>query len=130
MGTYPHRFYLSRLSCLRYADLMKKVYSARDEVDAHLVKGILAQNGIEAVVQAEGLSGILGTVQSSAEASPSLWVSDEDETRAAAALVSVRDGAAPEAAGATPWKCPNCGEEIEPQFTECWNCGATRPGAV
>ena len=27
--------------------------------------------------------------------------------------------------GAT-WKCDKCGEEIEGQFTECWNCGKGR----
>ena len=25
-----------------------------------------------------------------------------------------------------PWKCPECGEEIEGQFSQCWNCGMTR----
>jgi hypothetical protein len=24
------------------------------------------------------------------------------------------------------WKCPGCGEKIEPQFDACWNCGASR----
>ena len=28
-----------------------------------------------------------------------------------------------------PWTCPKCGEAIEPQFTECWNCGASKPEA-
>jgi hypothetical protein len=22
----------------------------------------------------------------------------------------------------TPWICTGCGEEIEPQFTQCWQC--------
>jgi ABC-type ATPase with predicted acetyltransferase domain len=26
-----------------------------------------------------------------------------------------------------PWSCPNCGEQCESQFTECWKCGASRP---
>jgi hypothetical protein len=25
-----------------------------------------------------------------------------------------------------PWKCPKCGEELEPQFESCWKCGAAR----
>lgn len=24
------------------------------------------------------------------------------------------------------WKCAGCGEESEPQFTECWSCGKSR----
>jgi hypothetical protein len=23
-----------------------------------------------------------------------------------------------------PWKCPKCGEILEPQFDSCWKCGA------
>ncbi len=109
---------------------MKKVYSARDEVDAHLVQGLLSEQGIEAVVQAEGLSGIIGNVQTSSEASPSLWVSEEDEAAALAALEKVKDGDSP---SGTPvgeaWQCPKCNEMIEAQFTECWNCGESKPGA-
>jgi uncharacterized OB-fold protein len=25
------------------------------------------------------------------------------------------------------WRCPDCGEEHEPEFGSCWRCGATRP---
>ena len=25
-----------------------------------------------------------------------------------------------------PWRCSSCGEELEPQFTECWRCGTAR----
>jgi DNA-directed RNA polymerase subunit RPC12/RpoP len=25
------------------------------------------------------------------------------------------------------WKCSDCGKTIERQFTECWNCGGSRP---
>ena len=111
---------------------MKKVYSARDEVDAHLVQGLLEQQGIESTVQSEGLTGIIGTVQASDESLPSLWVRDEDEARANEALAAIKQGAkpSPDAPQAAPWKCPKCGEEIEAQFTECWNCGTSRPGAA
>jgi hypothetical protein len=26
------------------------------------------------------------------------------------------------------WRCPNCGERIEPQFAVCWKCGTARDG--
>lgn len=29
-----------------------------------------------------------------------------------------------------PWRCPECGEEIDAQFTDCWKCGTSRPGAT
>ena len=25
------------------------------------------------------------------------------------------------------WRCEGCGETHEPEFGDCWNCGATRP---
>ena len=25
-----------------------------------------------------------------------------------------------------PWKCPKCGEILEPQFGSCWKCGTVR----
>jgi hypothetical protein len=24
------------------------------------------------------------------------------------------------------WKCPHCGEEVDPEFSECWKCGTKR----
>ena len=106
---------------------MKQVYSARDEVDAHLVKGFLDQEGIESVVQMGGLGSILGELTTSDQALPSIWVSSEDVDRATAALTSFQSNTPLATASKEPWKCPNCGEMIEPQFTECWHCRASRP---
>jgi RNA polymerase subunit RPABC4/transcription elongation factor Spt4 len=25
-----------------------------------------------------------------------------------------------------PWTCSRCGEVLEPQFAQCWNCGTPR----
>jgi len=25
-----------------------------------------------------------------------------------------------------PWKCPKCGEMLEPQFNTCWKCGTAQ----
>src|SRR6478672_11485979 len=103
---------------------MKQVYSARDEADAELVKNALADAGIEAVVQGGPLSNVLGAIPVSAETLPSIWVRDEDADRAAAALREFQHPAPPQG---QPWKCPKCGETVEPQFTACWNCGTERP---
>jgi len=105
---------------------MKQVYSARDEVDAELAKGFLADAGVEAVVQDGALGGVTGEMVSSAKTLPSLWVRDEDVARAAAALREFRNPPAPQG---QPWTCPKCGEKVEPQFTACWNCGTERPPA-
>jgi hypothetical protein len=103
---------------------MKSVYSARDEVDAEIVKNALVEAGIEAVVQGGSLSAVLGAIPVTPETLPSVWVRDDDEQRARIALGQLRP---PDEARGEPWTCPGCGERIEPQFTACWNCGGARP---
>ncbi|HEV2293420.1 MAG TPA: DUF2007 domain-containing protein [Tepidisphaeraceae bacterium] len=108
---------------------MKKVYSARDEIDAQLVKGFLDDQGIESIVQANGLQQILGSIPVTADTLPSIWVRDEDIERATDAIAGFKADAVPAQPVADPWRCPKCGELVEPQFTECWNCGTTKPEA-
>ena len=31
---------------------------------------------------------------------------------------------------AQKWSCPNCSEEIEPQFNRCWKCGSDKEGKI
>ncbi len=106
---------------------MKQVYSARNEIDAHLVKGFLDEQGIESVVQGAALSAILGELPVAPDTSPSLWVRDEDLDRAIEAIAGFKADAVPAQPAADPWTCPKCGESIESQFTACWSCGETKP---
>jgi hypothetical protein len=104
---------------------MKQIYSARDELDAAMVKNALADAGIDAVVQAGPLSAVLGEIPVTEGTLPSVWVRDEDVDRATEALANFQH---PQNSPGPPWKCPKCGETIEPQFTACWNCGTAKPG--
>jgi hypothetical protein len=61
---------------------MQHVYTARDEMDAHFVKGLLEQEGIEARVLGESLGGAFGTLPLSARSLPGVYVRDEDVARA------------------------------------------------
>ncbi len=105
---------------------MKQVYSARNEIDAQLVKGFLDDQGIESVVQGAALSTILGNIPATPETLPSLWVREEDVDRATTAIAGFKADAVPAQPASDPWTCPKCGEQIEPQFTECWNCGTNK----
>jgi rubrerythrin len=56
------------------------------------------------------------------ETVPQLYVlADDDEARAREILA--------DHAGSTnvgkPWVCGSCGTEVEGNFVQCWNCGAT-----
>lgn len=123
---------------------MQHVYTGRDEMDAHFVRGLLEQEGIEALVQGEALQEAWGGLPLSAENLPSVWVvRDEDVPKAAPIIEDYRRRDRADAAlevgnrlnerdpiPARPtWKCPNCGEAVEEQFTACWHCGHARPAA-
>jgi hypothetical protein len=108
---------------------MQQVYAARDVMDAHFVQGLLAEAGIEAVVEGDLLPEPTGV------ALPTVWVRDRDVSAAEPIIeeyvqreATRQDEPEAEATVRTVWTCPTCGEQIEEQFTNCWKCGAARPG--
>ena len=106
---------------------MKKIYTARNPVDAHLLKGALEGEQIEAIVQGDFLWGARGEVPVTPETCPSVWVvNDADYEKA---LQIVEDFKSQEIAThnrSEEWKCSNCNETNEGQFLECWQCGTLR----
>jgi len=99
---------------------MQRVYSSFNLAAVHHAKNVLQAGGIRAAVRNEHLSSAMGELPP-AECQIELWVlRDEDRVRAEALL---RDG--PQKRGAA-WRCAACGEACEPQFTQCWKCGAER----
>jgi hypothetical protein len=103
---------------------MPKVYESLLAAEAHLVKGYLESAGIAAMVQSDALGGLLGLVPTQ-ETQSSVWVAEEDYARAVGLVQEFLHGQEPEP-GATVWHCPNCGEYLDLQFTDCWNCGFSR----
>src|SRR5687768_18416115 len=101
---------------------MKQVYSARNEVDAQLVKGFLDERGIESVVQGAGLQNILGSIPMTPDTSPGIWVREEDLDRALYAIACFNTNAVPAQPVAHPGTPSESGEPTEPQFTKGWNC--------
>ena len=61
---------------------MQHVYTGRDAMDAHFVKGLLEREGIDAQVMGEALESAFGTLPLSAKSLPSVYVREEDVARA------------------------------------------------
>ena len=61
---------------------MKPVFSARDPMEAHLLRAVLESEGIEATVMGEFLFLARGGVPIDNHTVPSVWVPDEDVDRA------------------------------------------------
>ncbi len=109
---------------------MKKVYEAMDPADAHLLRGLLESADIEATVRGEYLWGVRGDVPVPPAASPTVWILNDADYERAMELVSAycpEDHSWKFADEA--WACEKCGESNGEQFTECWNCGASRKRA-
>jgi hypothetical protein len=88
------------------------------------VKNALEANGIACVLRNEFLSAGLGELHSSGECWPEVWVvNDRDAERARQLLTEASQGADPPG---EPWRCGRCGEEVDADFAECWNCGRER----
>ncbi len=112
---------------------MQNVYTARDGMEAHYVRGLLEQAGVNALVLGESLGAARGDLPMTQQTLPSVWVSD-DEIEPAMKVVNAYltttdqdgNGTLFEPAAGEPWTCESCGEQVEGQFAVCWNCGAER----
>jgi hypothetical protein len=98
---------------------MKKLASSPERAELELLKGMLANAGIQCEVRNGEVSAVIPSPAFYEE----LWVSDEDYPRAAELYASLQR---PDPAPPGTWICPECGERVEAQFTSCWKCGAQR----
>lgn len=103
---------------------MKRIYSSMDLIAVHHARNLLESEGIRAEVKNELLSSAMGELPP-AECQVELWVvRDEEAARADLILRENRSAARP---AGPPWQCAACGEFGEPQFSQCWRCGADKP---
>lgn len=101
---------------------MIRVAQPADPMEAQHLLGVLEAHGIRACVQGEALWAARGELPFGPESAPSLWVTDEADAERARQILADHKSPLNRIAGS--WTCPNCQEEIETQFTNCWNCGA------
>ena len=99
---------------------MKKVYTATNPAEAHMVAGLLEGAGLEAEVRGADLFHTVNGATAVPSMLPAVWIGDEDRLPEALALVEAyRLGGQGD-----PWTCAACGEVHEAQFSSCWKCGA------
>lgn len=108
---------------------MKQVFVAQHPIEAHFVRGLLQAEGIPAEVRGEALWGARGEAPVTPDTAPSVWILDDgDEDCALTLIANYEGGDGAVGASAQDWRCPQCGELLEGQFTACWKCGTTRRG--
>ena len=97
---------------------MLKIYSAPTLPDAHLVRGFLAQAGIDARVFNENAQSVMGEIPFH-QAWPEVWIMNEGDAKQAQDLIHQMEQ--PHAPSAAAF-CPHCQEENPAHFHTCWNC--------
>jgi hypothetical protein len=105
---------------------MKLVFKANDIPEAHFVRGLLESHGLAVTVRGEDLWGTRGEVPFT-ETWPTVWVEDDAQENEALTLIDTyQSGRADPGPRGLMWTCPACGQQLEPQFTSCWQCGTER----
>ena len=102
---------------------MRKVFVAANPIEAGLVRDLLVDAGIPALVQGEALWAVRGEVPATADTLPSVWVPDGACEQAHAVL---RDLARRPGPDLPPWNCQRCDAEVDGEMAECWNCGTIK----
>ena len=97
---------------------MKRVFSSFNQTAVYHAQNLLETGGIRTTLRNQMLSSAMGELPP-AECQAELWVLDEQDAARAAAILQ-RQISGPD------WTCA-CGEQLGPQFTQCWRCGAYRP---
>jgi len=98
---------------------MVRIYSAASLPDAHLVRGLLGQAGIDSTVFNENLQGGLGEIPFT-HAYPEVWIVDERDLQRAREVIRQIERPAP---GLGSIVCPRCQQGSPGHFQICWNCG-------
>ena len=100
---------------------MKRLYTAQDPLTISHLKNILETGGVECVVKNIDLAVAMGEIPP-IECWPELWVVEDERYEEAQAVI--KQSLAPVRGVEKSWRCRNCGEMIDGQFSECWNCGS------
>ena len=101
------------------------VYTAANGPQAHFLKGLLADAGIDARVVGDALLAA-GYIEVTP---PHLWVR-ADQAEAARGMLRTWDSRSheppPDDRSPPIWICPTCGAEVDADFELCWQCQTPR----
>lgn len=104
-----------------------EVHKCFNDVDAEIIKGMLEENGIEVFFVRDDCGGMEPQLQITEGIKILVPYAQSDQAGRIIEGVDLNDGKLANQADGGLWECSNCNEKIEPQFTDCWNCGTARP---
>ena len=102
---------------------MRTLYEAADRIEAQLLIDYLQEQGIQTVLLGDTLSGAAGELP--ANIFPTLWVVKDEQYQRGRWLIEEYKANASQSKGRS-WRCPVCGETVDPGFDLCWNCATPK----
>ena len=98
---------------------MIKVYEDFDFSRVGQMKSLLESHGIKTFIRNEYGSSVVGELPF-VEVIPQLFVLEEKDVQRAKKLLDLD---APRKEPAEDWICPECGIDVDGNFSRCWKCG-------
>ena len=97
---------------------MLRIYQAANSIDAQLLRDLLCDNDIDAIVHGSLLSGAAGELP--VGTGIEIWIKRESDEYRARSIIKLFESERSQPA--TTVACPGCGETVEGNFSSCWNC--------
>jgi len=103
----------------------KKIYSAANATEAHLIQGLLEQESIETSLYGEGLSIAWGGLPTDVN-QVEIMVDEEKYAEAVEIISKYEDILRQPAKDGQSWECDECNKVNPDIFEICWSCQAIR----
>jgi len=101
---------------------MIKVFENFDFSRVGQMQSLLESHGIKTYIKNQYASSVMGEVPF-VEVVPQLYVLAKEDLQRAQELLQPD---LPDQDPAEDWVCPECGIDVEGNFTRCWKCGTGR----
>ena len=103
----------------------KKIYSAANAAEAHLVQGLLEQKSIKTDLSGESLSTVWGGLQTDFN-EVEILVDEEKYAEALKIISNYEETLMQPAKDWESWECKECNKVNPETFEICWSCLAVR----
>ena len=103
----------------------KKVYSAANSVEAHMIQGLLEQESIGTNLSGESLSTAWGGLQTDFN-EVEILVDEEKYAEALEIIANYEQLLKEPAQNGESWECEECNKVNPETFEICWSCQANR----
>ena len=103
----------------------KKIYSAANAVEAHMIQGLLEQESIGTNLSGESLSTAWGGLQTDFN-EVEILVDEEKYAEALEIIANYEQLLKEPAQNGESWECEECNKVNPETFEICWSCQANR----